>query len=57
MPAAVCVDRALLPIVGGDKLIIPFAMELHMNPFKGRHFSVTSFCGPYAGTATRHQLP
>ncbi len=26
-------------------------MELHMNPFKGRHFSVTSFCGPYAGTA------
>ncbi len=22
-----------------------------MNPFKGRHFQVTSFCGPYAGTA------
>ncbi len=30
---------ALLQIVGGDKLIIPFLlMELHMNPFKGRHF-------------------
>ncbi len=32
-------NRALLQIVGGDKLIIPFLlMELHMNPFKGRHF-------------------
>ena len=31
-------DRALLQIVGGDKLIIPLLMELHMNPFKGRHF-------------------
>ncbi len=32
-------DSALLQIVGGDKLIIPFLlMELHMNPFKGRHF-------------------
>ncbi len=30
---------ALLQIVGGDKLIIPLLlMELHMNPFKGRHF-------------------
>ncbi len=31
-------SRALLQIVGGDKLIIPLLMELHMNPFKGRHF-------------------
>ncbi len=30
--------EALLQIVGGDKLIIPLLMELHMNPFKGRHF-------------------
>ena len=31
--------RALLQIVGGDKLIIPFLlMELHMTPFKDRHF-------------------
>ena len=29
---------ALLQMVGGDKLIIPFADGLHMNPFKGRHF-------------------
>jgi hypothetical protein len=27
-----------LQIVGGDKLIIPFADGLHMNPFKGRNF-------------------
>jgi hypothetical protein len=27
-----------LQIVGGDKLIILLLMELHMNPFKGRHF-------------------
>ncbi len=32
-------EPALLQIVGGDKLIIPLLlMELHMNPFKGRHF-------------------
>ena len=30
---------ALLQIVGGDKLIIPFADgAAYMNPFKGRHF-------------------
>ncbi len=29
----------LLQIVGGDKLLVPLLlMELHMNPFKGRHF-------------------
>ncbi len=33
------IQAALLQIVGGDKLIIPLLlMELHMNPFKGRHF-------------------
>jgi IS6 family transposase len=31
-------NLALLQIVGGDKLIILLLMELHMNPFKGRHF-------------------
>ncbi len=30
--------KALLQIVGGDKLIIPFADGAYMNPFKGRHF-------------------
>nr|QUN02540.1 Mobile element protein [Escherichia coli O25b:H4-ST131] len=46
---------ALLQIVGGDKLIIPLLMELHMNPFKGRHFSVTSFCGRTLVLQIRHQ--
>lgn len=32
------IHLALLQIVGGDKLIILLLMELHMNPFKGRHF-------------------
>ncbi len=41
-----CGVGALLKIVGGDKLIIPLLMELHMNPFKvSGIFSVTSFCG------------
>ena len=30
--------RALLQIVGGDKLIIPFADGAAHEPFKGRHF-------------------
>ncbi len=30
--------EALLQIVGGDKLIIPFADGAAHDPFKGRHF-------------------
>ncbi len=50
--------EALLQIVGGDKLIIPFADgAAYMNPFKAGIFSVTSFCGPYAGTANTASVP
>ncbi|VDA51082.1 Putative transposase (identified by ISEscan HMM) [Escherichia coli] len=42
---------ALLQIVGGDKLIIPFADGAAHEPIQAGIFSVTSFCGPYAGTA------
>ena len=32
------VNMALLQIVGGDTYHPLLLMELHMNPFKGRHF-------------------
>ncbi len=52
-------DTALLQIVGGDKAYHPpLLMELHMNPFKGRHFqrdiilwAIRWYC------KIRHQLP
>ena len=40
-----------LQIVGGENLSSPLLMELHMNPFKGRHFQRDIILGPYAGTA------
>ncbi len=48
---------ALLQIVGGDKLIIPLLMELHMNPFKGRHFQRDIILWATLVLQIRHQLP
>jgi hypothetical protein len=34
-----CTSERLLQIVGGDKLIIPLLMELHMKPIQRPAFS------------------